>query len=467
MFGTVHSTRKGLSRTGAGRTPRLCVLGQDLADGPGVLRLQLVEELHRLEDAERLADLDPVALLHERRRRAATTRGRRCRPSGSRCGSRRRPAGGLVGGRRGSPAAAVRVGGGEADVARARLRLAQGDAGRALLDGELGRLGLVEQPSISRRTRARLGVVHRRGCRRRSACPAAQRLEQRQRAARRTAPRGTGPPRRPRASRPRRCASSSEGSRLGLGAACASATASASRRRPGRAAGRTRRPADGACPRRPQPSGGRRARARWPGRPGCARPARPAAASPASARTRCTSSSTSSRRSRRADGAQAALEPGHEAGRHAVQGGAQGHVRARPAARWPPPRRGRASIRRATSQAPVAVEPGVEPEPAQGLGQELGRHAVGEHGDRVGGGGDRVGAGARGLDGHGERRPAGALGVQADGDAGRRRAGARSARRRRPGRAPRRGRAAARGRRRARRAGGRARPGLAARRRRE
>src|SRR5437660_7769166 len=48
---------------------RLGVLHQDAADDPGVVGLVLVEQLHRLEDAERLADLDPVALGDERRLR--------------------------------------------------------------------------------------------------------------------------------------------------------------------------------------------------------------------------------------------------------------------------------------------------------------------------------------------------------------------------------------------------------------
>src|SRR4051794_17356887 len=46
---------------------RVAVLGEHSPDDPRLLRLQLVEELHRLEQRERLADLDPVALLHERR----------------------------------------------------------------------------------------------------------------------------------------------------------------------------------------------------------------------------------------------------------------------------------------------------------------------------------------------------------------------------------------------------------------
>src|SRR5436190_17522648 len=42
---------------------RLGVRHEDPADHAGVLGLELVEELHRLEDAQRLADLDPVALV--------------------------------------------------------------------------------------------------------------------------------------------------------------------------------------------------------------------------------------------------------------------------------------------------------------------------------------------------------------------------------------------------------------------
>src|SRR4051794_38096724 len=44
----------------------LRVLHQDAAHPAGVLGLELVEQLHRLEHAQRLADLDGVALLHER-----------------------------------------------------------------------------------------------------------------------------------------------------------------------------------------------------------------------------------------------------------------------------------------------------------------------------------------------------------------------------------------------------------------
>src|SRR5579862_9914007 len=43
------------------------VLDQDPADRAGLGRLEFVEQLHRLEHAERLADLDPVALGDERR----------------------------------------------------------------------------------------------------------------------------------------------------------------------------------------------------------------------------------------------------------------------------------------------------------------------------------------------------------------------------------------------------------------
>ena len=47
---------------------RLGVLGVDPADDPLLLGLDLVHQLHRLEDAERLPDADRVALLDERRR---------------------------------------------------------------------------------------------------------------------------------------------------------------------------------------------------------------------------------------------------------------------------------------------------------------------------------------------------------------------------------------------------------------
>src|SRR5918911_2944361 len=46
----------------------LRVLGVDRADDPLDVRLHLVHELHRLEDAERLAGGDGIALLDERRR---------------------------------------------------------------------------------------------------------------------------------------------------------------------------------------------------------------------------------------------------------------------------------------------------------------------------------------------------------------------------------------------------------------
>src|ERR1700750_1998464 len=46
---------------------RLGFLDQDPADGARVLGLQLVEQLHGLEHAQRLADLDAVALLDEHR----------------------------------------------------------------------------------------------------------------------------------------------------------------------------------------------------------------------------------------------------------------------------------------------------------------------------------------------------------------------------------------------------------------
>src|SRR6478672_1788824 len=44
---------------------RLAVVDHDAADDAGVVGLVLVEQLHRLEDAQRLAHLDPVALVHE------------------------------------------------------------------------------------------------------------------------------------------------------------------------------------------------------------------------------------------------------------------------------------------------------------------------------------------------------------------------------------------------------------------
>src|SRR5690242_14550860 len=46
----------------------LSVLAVELPDDPSDLRLDLVHQLHRLEDAERLAGRDRVALLDERRR---------------------------------------------------------------------------------------------------------------------------------------------------------------------------------------------------------------------------------------------------------------------------------------------------------------------------------------------------------------------------------------------------------------
>src|SRR6478735_3648801 len=47
---------------------RLGVLRDDPADDPFLIGLDLVHQLHRLEDAERLADRDRIALLDERRR---------------------------------------------------------------------------------------------------------------------------------------------------------------------------------------------------------------------------------------------------------------------------------------------------------------------------------------------------------------------------------------------------------------
>ena len=47
---------------------RLGVLGMDRADDAGGLGLELVEELHGLEDAEHLARDDRVADVHERGR---------------------------------------------------------------------------------------------------------------------------------------------------------------------------------------------------------------------------------------------------------------------------------------------------------------------------------------------------------------------------------------------------------------
>ena len=56
------------ARTAAGRTrPPSASSTRILGDHAGVLRLQLVEQLHRLEQAERLADLDAVADADERR----------------------------------------------------------------------------------------------------------------------------------------------------------------------------------------------------------------------------------------------------------------------------------------------------------------------------------------------------------------------------------------------------------------
>src|ERR1051326_557981 len=45
---------------------RLGVVDQHSADHARVLGLELVEQLHRLQDAQRLTDLHAVALLHER-----------------------------------------------------------------------------------------------------------------------------------------------------------------------------------------------------------------------------------------------------------------------------------------------------------------------------------------------------------------------------------------------------------------
>src|SRR5215211_1928684 len=45
---------------------RISVLDQDLDDAPALARTHLVHQLHRLDDAHGLADVDDVALLHER-----------------------------------------------------------------------------------------------------------------------------------------------------------------------------------------------------------------------------------------------------------------------------------------------------------------------------------------------------------------------------------------------------------------
>ena len=83
---------------------------------PVDLGLDVVHQLHRLEDAERLPGRDGVALLDERRLRPAGARGRTCRPSAPRRGRRRRARGrgGAASGSSRSPAAA--------DAASARLR---------------------------------------------------------------------------------------------------------------------------------------------------------------------------------------------------------------------------------------------------------------------------------------------------------------------------------------------------------
>ena len=118
-----------------------------------------------------------------------------------------------------------------------------------------------------------------------------------------------------------------------------------------------------------------------------------------------------------AERAQAPLDAGHERHGHARQRGAQGHLRRdRRRALGRIAQLGLDRLRDLPGL--LDVHPALDLEARQRLQQQLGGHAVREHGDRVGGGRDGVGAGARGLDRDGQRRPAGALGVEPDGHAG-------------------------------------------------
>ena len=65
------------------------------------------------------------------------------------------------------------------------------------------------------------------------------------------------------------------------------------------------------------------------------------------------------------------------------------------------------------------VDAVLDPEPGEGVAEELGRDPVQGGGDRVRGGGDRLGAAPRGLDRHRERVPARPLAVEPDRHAGR------------------------------------------------
>ena len=295
---------------------------------------------------------------------------------------------------------------------RALVGLAQRDADVAVLEAQLGEIGLLEDPDQALDALA-LGSVGPAVLARQVAVAPAQALEQRERALaeqRDQAELLLG--RRERACRLARLLEREVGHVLG-------------RRRLGdRARGLVDGP--GGCPyspsrsRRISSSTSVQRRAPSTCWIACVARIRPTGAAgggdPHSSRTRRTSSSTSSSRSAAPSGARrrstAATSPAgrdESAARSATWGDTGGAIaggvadlRLDPACDLP---------------ADLAIESGLEPEAAQRLRQELGRRPLREHRHRVGRRGDRIGAGPRGLDRDRERGAAGALGVQADGHA--------------------------------------------------
>ena len=362
------------------------VLDVDRADDPVRVRLDLVHQLHRLEDAERLARARRRRPPRRTAARPAAARGRRCRPSAPRR-ARSRPRGRRDRRLGCAPSSAAATG---ASAARSgSARAAHGDAHARLLDRHLADARLLDDADdLADPLRARLVDAARdeavvAAARGRGSCAAAARPP------RRRARAAAAPPRSRRAPPPPRAASSSVDRCLRPAGAPPESSSTArcdgrvdrARRRAEAALDRAR-----AARRRRSGSGSPRARGAAPASRGSGRSARRAAASRPRSRIRASSSSTSSRRSPAACARRCASSAADEARRQVVLGGAHGDPRRE--------RRHRLvadvlvdELRRLPER--VDVDAGVEPEPGERRRERLAGDAVERERDRVDGAGDR------------------------------------------------------------------------------
>ena len=336
---------------------------------PATLALELVEQLHRLEDAQRLADRDLVAdgdegrIVGRRRRveradhRALDHHEVRRRGVGRRHGGRRerrapRPRGTM---RSSSLRSVMRVP--SSSIVSSERPDSSSSVDEAADARLLGRLA----------PRARSGVRWR--LRMRSSSGSA--------GARRRGRRGRAPPRRSRARRPPRAPRRSRRAAISAGVCDLGQRAHAARR-PGRASGPTRR---ARCWRRPRDVPVQRRPLRtWSmacAHEDAARPAAPAAGGRSSSRTRLhlgqhLVAGGRTRRARR----RCALRAGDEAGRHAVDAPASSDTCGRERRRQRLADAERAGRRAARPPRPAdLVDPGVEADAGERLRQQLGRGA--------------------------------------------------------------------------------------------